>query len=96
MSNVNVMAISIQGNEGCHGHHGNHHIGRPQHGHHHHQNRECGHEEGGQEAAPPSRNKFLDFLTAPMKALKGGGNNNDRQYDKYLAASQGGNLLKGF
>ena len=56
--------------------------------HHHH----CD-EEGG--AKPPERNKFLDFLTAPLQVLGKGGNNNDKEYDKYAAANQGCNLLKG-
>jgi len=62
---------------------------RPHHHHHH-----C-HEKDGPEK--PDRNPFLDFLTAPLQAtgLKGG-NQNDKQYDKYLQANEAGNALKGF
>lgn len=61
---------------------------RPHHHHHHH----C---EGGEGPEKPDRNPFLDFLTAPLQALGKGGNQNDKEYDKYLAANQGCNLLKG-
>ena len=59
------------------------------HGHSH-----C-HEKDGPEK--PDRNPFLDFLTAPLQAtgLKGG-NQNDKQYDKYAQAHEAGNCLKGF
>jgi len=60
--------------------------------HHHHHYGDCKEDSGPQ---PPKRNKFLDFLTAPLQVLGKGGNNNDKQYDKYLAAHQGGNCLKG-
>lgn len=67
--------------------------GGEQHVHHHqHQHNHCD-EEGG--TKPPERNKFLDFLTAPLQVLGKGGNNNDKEYDKYAAANQGCNLLKG-
>ena len=65
---------------------------RPQGGPSHHHHSHC-EEEGG--AKPPERNKFLDFLTAPLQVLGKGGNNNDKEYDKYAAANQGCNLLKG-
>ena len=66
--------------------------GGDQHVHNHHHSH-CDDEGGG--AKPPERNKFLDFLTAPLQALGKGGNNNDREYDKYAAANQGCNMLKG-
>lgn len=55
---------------------------------HHHQQRERTPEK-------PERNQFLDFLTAPLEMLGKGGNQNDKEYDKYLAANHAGNLLKG-
>lgn len=67
---------------------------RPQgerHVHHHHH---CD-DEGDRGPKPPERNKFLDFLSAPLQMLGKGGNNNDKEYDKYAAANQGCNLLKG-
>ena len=45
----------------------------------------------------PERNKFLDFATAPLQALGiKGGNQNDRNYDRYLQATQAGNAMKGY
>jgi len=103
MSNVSMMAVAFSANEG------GGQVGRPHHHHHHHRHHcqpgmeggggdPCGQGGGGQSSGlqAPERNQFLDFLTAPMQALKGGGNANDKQYDQYLAAAQGGNLLKGF
>lgn len=61
-----------------------------------HQHRGHDHCHGKERSEKPDRNPFLDFLTAPLQALgKSGGNNNDREYDKYMAANQGCNLLKG-
>jgi len=61
---------------------------RERHCHHHHQR------EGVEK---PDRNPFLDFLTAPLQATgKMGGNQNDKEYGKYLHAHEAGNLLKGF
>ena len=58
------------------------------HCHHHHQR------EGVEK---PDRNPFLDFLTAPLQATgKMEGNQNDKEYGKYLHAHEAGNLLKGF
>ncbi|MFN8612944.1 MAG: hypothetical protein U0931_35725 [Vulcanimicrobiota bacterium] len=63
---------------------------RPEKDCHHHRQ-----PEGGRGPEKPERNEFLDFLTAPLQMLGKGGNQNDKEYDKYLAANQAGNLLKG-
>lgn len=80
------LAASINVGGGCHG--GGHHHIMPHRDHCH----------GGDVNAPdkPDRNGFLDLLSAPFQALGlKGGNQNDKQYDKYLQANQAGNLLKG-
>lgn len=80
------VATSISVGGGCH-------TRRP-----HCHERPHGHCHGGDVNAPekPDRNGFLDLLSAPFQALGlKGGNQNDKQYDKYLQANQAGNLLKG-
>lgn len=81
---INVGGANQAG--GCYGGYGE----QPIHRHHHHH-----HCEGGGGPEKPDRNPFLDFLTAPLQALGKGGNQNDKEYDKYMAANQGCNLLKG-
>lgn len=81
-----ALAINIGGPQaqaGCRPH--------EERGHHHHHN----HCHRGDGPEKPDRNPFLDFLTAPLQALGKGGNQNDKEYDKYMAANQGCNLLKG-
>ena len=64
-------------------------VGGPNHTH----GRDCDHDN---KTDKPERNKFLDFLTAPLQAIgKMGGNNNDKEYSKYAQANSVGNLLKG-
>lgn len=58
--------------------------------HQHHQNR------GKEGPEKPDRNPFLDFLTAPLQMMGKGGNQNDKEYDKYSHAVEAGNALKGF
>lgn len=82
------VATSISVGGGCHSHKPHCHE-RPHGGHCH---------KGGPADGPekPDRNGFLDLLSAPFQALGlKGGNQNDKQYDKYLQANQAGNLLKG-
>ena len=65
--------------------------GGVQHSHGH----KCKEQSGGPEK--PDRNPFLDFLTAPLQATgKMGGNQNDKEYNKYAHANEAGNCLKGF
>lgn len=87
-----ALAINIGGQQagGCSPYGGD----RPVHGHHHHSHSH-NHCHGNDRPEKPDRNPFLDFLTAPLQVLGKGGNNNDREYDKYAAANQGCNLLKG-
>ena len=67
--------------------------GAVHHHHHHHHDNDC---DSDNKPEKPERNKFLDFLSAPLQAIGlKGGNQNDKQYDKYLQANQAGNLLKG-
>ena len=64
----------------------------PSHEHGHH----CHSQDDANSPEAPKRNGFLDLLSAPFQALGlKGGNQNDKQYDKYLQANQAGNLLKG-
>jgi hypothetical protein len=85
-----AVAINIGGQQGGCSPYGG---GGPIHGpHHHHRNDGC---RGNDRPEKPDRNPFLDFLTAPLQALGKGGNQNDKEYDKYMAANQGCNLLKG-
>ena len=82
-----ATSISIGGGHGCRPHreHGCH----PHGGHGH-----CGGDINAPEA--PHRNGFLDLFSAPFQALGlKGGNQNDKEYDKYLQANQAGNQLKG-
>ena len=82
--NMNISA-SMGTGPSCH----------PPHRRHHHNH--CG-GGGGDINAPqaPDRNGFLDLLSSPFQALGlKGGNQNDKEYDKYLQANQAGNMLKG-
>ena len=89
---MNDMSLAISINNGPNYAERGGRCGGPRDGHRH-IGKDC--DDDGPKA--PERNKFLDFLSAPLQAtgLKGG-NQNDKQYDKYLQANHAGNALKGY
>jgi hypothetical protein len=93
MNDVSLaIAISNGGGHAGHAHRGERCGGPREVHHHHHHGSGCDDDKGPQ---PPKRNGFLDFLSAPLQAIGKGGNQNDKQYDKYLQAHHAGNALKG-